>query len=428
MIQVAGDNQVFLMFDPNEQRGREVQQHFQASGYNFTLLSSTHDVQEQFLRQVPRLFAFAADIELTVVEQFDPSGGQITTPSATLVYGETPDALSEWLLVGIKDYLVPPWSALLTKATIEAALERHSLGQNHADIAKQAELRLIERDVQIGRDIQQSFLPETLPQPIGWDLSAYFQPAREVAGDFYDGFELLNKRRVGIVMADVCDKGVPAAIFMALFRTLIRYGAQQNVSLSWTGSPTGGDDSLALAGRGDRRQKLPRIGTSALLNAVGGTNAYMTDNHIQTGYFVTLFFGIFDPTNGSLIYINGGHNPPVLMRNDGSHVLLKATGPAVGMLPGASYKIAEVVIEPGETLFTYTDGVPEAKNPQGQFFGNERMLALLKSNKVKDSSQLLLSVKDALTGFMQDAVQFDDITMLAVHRHEDTPSLLGSDN
>jgi phosphoserine phosphatase RsbU/P len=415
-VRGMSDSSSFLLFDPDPVRGQQMAEHFAAAGYVFDVLHQVEAVKNRFLTTPLRLFAFAATVDLTVIETFDLKSPDLDKHPATLVYSDTPEALSEWLRAGIKDYLLPPWQPLLSKASIEAALERQALGQSREDIAKQAELRLIERDVQIGRDIQESFLPETLPQPDGWDLSAYFHPAREVAGDFYDGFELLNRRRVGVVMADVCDKGVPAAIFMALFRTLIRYGAQQNVSLSWTDSGSSGDDGLLLPKKGDRRQNLPRIGTSALLNAVGGTNAYMTDNHIQTGYFVTLFFGIFDPVSGSLIYINAGHNPPVLLRNDGSHVLLKPTGPAVGMIPGANYRIAEATIEVGETLFTYTDGVPEAKDPAGHFFGNEHMLAVLHQEKPQSSQELLARMTKALQNHMQDAVQFDDITMLAVRR------------
>jgi phosphoserine phosphatase RsbU/P len=410
------DSNPFLLFDPDQARGQQMAEHFAAAGYVFEVLHQIEAVKQRFLAAPLRLFAFAAEVDLTVIETFDLKNPALDKHPATLVYSDAPEALSEWLKAGIKDYLLPPWQPLLSKASIEAALERQALGQNREDIAKQAELRLIERDVQIGRDIQESFLPENLPSADGWDLSAYFHPAREVAGDFYDGFELLNRRRIGIVMADVCDKGVPAAIFMALFRTLIRYGAQQNVSLSWTDASSSNDEGLLLPKKGDRRQNLPRIGTSALLNAVGGTNAYMTENHIQTGYFVTLFFGIFDPSNGSLIYINAGHNPPVLMRNDGSHVLLKPTGPAVGMIPGASYRIAEATIEAGETLFTYTDGVPEAKDPAGHFFGNEQMLAVLHQEKPQSSQELLSRMTAALKNHMQDAVQFDDITMLAVRR------------
>ncbi|HEX7022065.1 MAG TPA: SpoIIE family protein phosphatase, partial [Trueperaceae bacterium] len=132
------------------------------------------------------------------------------------------------------------------------------------------ELLKLERDLQIGREIQAGFLPAGLPQPEGWQIAARFQPAREVAGDFYDAVYLVNRRRVGFLIADVCDKGVGAALFMAIFRTLLRSGAQQNASLGWVNSPSAEGDWL----QGDpvlRRKSLPTIGAGPLVHAVTAT-------------------------------------------------------------------------------------------------------------------------------------------------------------
>ena len=291
------------------------------------------------------------------------------------------------------------------------------------DETNKEELLKLERDLQIGRDIQQGFLPANLPQPAGWEITACFHPAREVAGDFYDAFYMVNKRRVGFVIADVCDKGVGAALFMSLFRTLVRSNAQHNTSLSWmdagSGSVTEDKDWL----KGDpakRRQSLPSIGTGALMNAVVATNDYIIENHMEQGYFATMFFGVLDPSNGSLIYINGGHNPPVLHRTDGTQSFLKPTGPAVGMLPGVKFKMGQARLGPGDILYAYTDGVTDARSPRGEFFTEARLFDIVGSG-APSAEALVDDIESQLKAHISTAPQFDDITMLALRRApEDT--------
>ncbi|HWG84026.1 MAG TPA: SpoIIE family protein phosphatase [Deinococcales bacterium] len=326
--------------------------------------------------------------------------------------------LVELFGVGVREYLAPPFDSALLRVRLEAALDKKSLSEHQDEARKQAQMALIERDVQIGRDIQLSFLPSSLPQPEGWEVAAFFQPAREVAGDFYDAFELINGRRLGFLIADVCDKGVGAALFMALMRTLVRNGAQQNVAMSWMdpagGSITENQDWL----RGDpskRRQSLPSIGTGPLMNAIAGTNRYMTENHGMTGYFATMFFGILDHSNGSFIYINGGHNPPVLIRANGEHEFLKPTGPAVGMLPDAQFTIKQAQLFPGDTLFCYTDGCTDAKDPQGKFFTEQRLFHLM-DGPAANAAATVERARAALVEHISNAPQFDDITMVCVHR------------
>src|SRR5689334_22924118 len=143
-------------------------------------------------------------------------------------------------------------------------------------------LLVYERDLQIARMIQADFLPETLPQIPGWEIAARFHPARLVAGDFYDAFPLPNNR-IGIVIADVCDKGVGAALFMSLFRSLIRAFAQQHYHLSWLDALS---DESGKSTKGVRSQ-APKIGTTALKNAVSLTNNYIANNHSRVNMFAT---------------------------------------------------------------------------------------------------------------------------------------------
>jgi sigma-B regulation protein RsbU (phosphoserine phosphatase) len=254
---------------------------------------------------------------------------------------------------------------------------------------RQAELLKFEQELQIGRQIQTDFLPEALPQPPGWEIVARFQPAREVAGDFYDAFTL-SDGQIGLVIADVVDKGVGAALFMALFRSLIRFFGQERH----------GEGASALAG-------------------VALVNEYISRNHSRSNMFATLFFGVLAPDSGRLSYINGGHNPPILL-NAASEIKtrLRPTGPAVGMMPDMVFKTQELFLEPGDLLLTFTDGVLDARNPAGQLFTEKSLLSLLQQ-PITSATALLDQIETTLQAHIGSADQFDDITLLAVRRESD---------
>jgi sigma-B regulation protein RsbU (phosphoserine phosphatase) len=315
---------------------------------------------------------------------------------------------------GAQDYLQAPFDKTQVRLRIASNLERSHLVVDQEGHLQNAELLKIEQDIQIARRIQAGFLPKTLPDPDGWEIAARFKPAREVAGDFYDAFMLSQGRRVGFVIADVVDKGVPAALFMALVRSLTRAFAQQHYALSWTD---------ALEGKTPKRRKdksktrrLPSTGTIALHNAVLLTNNYIMDNHLDLNMFATLFFGMFDPRNGELAYINAGHNPPFIVSQDGEiKAKLTSTGPAVGMFPGVDFQIEYGKIEPGDTLFAYTDGVTEARAPNGDFLTEKRLVELL-SSPVSSATEIVDRIDNVLIDFIADADPFDDITMIAVSR------------
>lgn len=342
---------------------------------------------------------------------------------AAMLYADDPALLGPRLAGGRFDYLLPPFEDALVRARVATLLRCRPAALGREEAREREELLKLERDLQIGREIQQGFLPASLPQPPGWEITACFHPAREVAGDFYDAFPMVNGRRVGIVIADVCDKGVGAALFMALFRTLVRSNAQHTHSLSWLegGSGAGGAGEAWLAGGSEAvRRAPPNIGTGALLNAVAGTNDYVAENHMTQGYFVTLFFGVLDPRSGSLIYINGGHNPPLLVRAAGGVEPLPPTGPAVGMLPHVRYRMGQTRLEPGDVLFAYTDGVTDARSPDGAFFGEARLHALVERG-MDSAGALVAAIEDELQGHMRGAPRFDDITMLALQRASRVP-------
>jgi sigma-B regulation protein RsbU (phosphoserine phosphatase) len=323
------------------------------------------------------------------------------------------DKIAKCVELGAEDYLLEPFNPLLLKTRIGACIEKKRLrdqAQAHSGLLK------LEHDLQIGRQIQHDFLPDAdkLPQPPGWEIATRFRPAREVAGDFYDAF-LLTGGKVGLVIADVCDKGVGAALFMALSRSLIRAFAEQHRPLGWMDSLTSDRSAAASDRSAKRRRMLLSAGTSALL-AVKLTNDYIADNHGDMNMFATLFFGILDPTTGELTYVNGGHDPPAIVGPDGVvKARLLPTGPAVGMLPDMDFDIQQVTLEPGDLLMTFSDGVPDARNPDGERFTVEGLWSLLEQS-APSVVALLDRIEAALRAHIADADQFDDITMLAVRR------------
>lgn len=285
---------------------------------------------------------------------------------------------------------------------------------NQILLERQKEMSKFERDLQIGHEIQVNFLPRTLPQPSGWEIAARFHPARQVAGDFYDGFKLPGDK-VGLVIADVCDKGVGPALFMALSRSLIRAFAEQHRPLGWMGNLSD-ETSAAFRGGAQRRRTLLSAGTSALL-AVELTNKYIAENHSEMSMFATLFFGVLDPVTGVLTYVNGGHDPPLILGPDGTvKSRLMPTGPAVGMLPDLPFDIQKVTLDPGDLLMAYTDGVPDAQNPNGERFTMERFLSLLSRESIPSVATLLDRIEKDLYDHIGTADQFDDITMLVARR------------
>jgi phosphoserine phosphatase RsbU/P len=286
--------------------------------------------------------------------------------------------------LGAEDYLYKPFNPVLLKARVGASLEKKWLRDQ-----EQSYLQAVKRELELGRRIQADFLPRTIPQPVGWEIAAVFHPARDVAGDFYDVF-ILPEGFVGLVIADVCDKGVGAALFMALIRGLIRAFSEQ-----------------VVAGALDALQAVPM------------TNNYIARHHhndTSRHMFATLFFGVLDPASGRLTYVNGGHEAPLVVHSEG-HVraYLEATGPAVGFMADSHFSHAQVQLEPGDILVSYTDGVTEARNAERLLFTEERLLRLLEQ-PITSAASVLERVEASVQAYIGDSTPTDDITMLAVCR------------
>jgi hypothetical protein len=328
-------------------------------------------------------------------------------PPTTVVYPEGDIAALETCVRAGFDYIAPPFAPSLLRTRLTTCWERGQLTMAVEEMATAASVQTYERDLAIAHEIQSGFLPDSLPIPDGWEVDAKFHPARIVAGDFYDAFELDGGKRVALLVADVCDKGVGAALFMALIRTMLRHTAEQAVGWDLPG------DGL-WPGKG-REVTTLSIGAGPLLQAVSSTNSYMARHHRKQGYFCTLFFGLLDPRSGVLLYINGGHNPAILVRADGNHVLLGPTGPAVGMFASSSYLLDQVSLQPGDWLYMYTDGVTEARDASGEFFGMSRVVDVV-TQPGRTAGELLEAIDTAIRHHAGGARQHDDITMLALRR------------
>jgi serine phosphatase RsbU (regulator of sigma subunit) len=294
------------------------------------------------------------------------------------------DSIVRCLALGAEDHLPKPFNPAILRARVGSSLAKKRLHD-----AEQRHARSLERELEIGREIQRGFLPDALPDPAGWELRAHFRPARQVAGDFYDAFELPHGR-IALVLADVCGKGVGAALFMALFRSLLR--------------------ALAEPAFAD-----PRSAAEGVLATVQGTNDYIARTHGRANMFATAFFGVLDPARGTLDYVNAGHELPVVL-GAGSRVRarLAPTGPALGLMPGLAFAAATETLGAGETLFAFTDGVVDARDAEDDPYGEERLMAMLEQGG--DADALLARVDSALDAHAAGTSPFDDVAMLAARR------------
>jgi sigma-B regulation protein RsbU (phosphoserine phosphatase) len=262
----------------------------------------------------------------------------------------------------------------LENARLYAKLENYSQALN-AELEK-------------GKKIQRDFLPNKIPQLPGWEIETSFYPARQVSGDFYDAF-MLPGNYIGLVIADVCDKGVGSALYMALFRSLMRVFSGQISLEGWSASKVAPNEKSAV-----------EVDLFRMLQAVSLTNDYISLEHGHETMFATLFFGILNPVNGEIAYINGGHEPLFIIGPSGIK---------------EKFKIQRSQLEPGDILIGYTDGVTEALSPRQTLYSKEKFRALLEL-QASSATELIERIQTDLFEHIDNAPQFDDITMIAVHR------------
>ena len=239
----------------------------------------------------------------------------------------------------------------------------------------------LETEVQLARQIQQTFIPETLPQFQEWELAARWKTARQVGGDFYDVFDLPN-RRLGLFIADVADKGVPAALFMALTRTLVRAAVTE---------------------------------LEAPAEAMKRVNDLLIPDTKQ-GMFVTAVYAVLDMEKNELTFVNAGHNPPLWIKCDGGMERLRRTGVALGAAEDVTFHQRVISLEKDDSILLYTDGLTESFNNDGEFFGEERLMEAIQPNRCSSASELMDVVEKSLLNFVQDMPPADDLTMLVLRR------------
>jgi serine phosphatase RsbU (regulator of sigma subunit) len=240
----------------------------------------------------------------------------------------------------------------------------------------------IVQELGVARSIQQASLPKEVPTLEGWEISPRYQPAREVGGDFYD-FHLLSEGRRGVVVGDATGKGVPAALVMSTTCGMLQLAAE----------------ALDSSSPGE---VLERVNETLLAR-------------IPANMFVTCFYAILDPERGNLTYANAGHDLPYVRRRSGDAEELRARGMPLGLMPGMSYEENEIVLDGGEGVFFYSDGLVEAHDPKGEMFGFPRLRALVAEHGEERS--LEDSLLEELYSFVGEGwEQEDDITLLTLRR------------
>lgn len=292
---------------------------------------------------------------------------------------------------GAEDYLPKPFEPTILHARITASLDRKRLRDQ-----EQLYLQSLENELNIARNIQKEFLPTQMPEIPGWDIAAYFKAAKFVAGDYYDAFSLPDGNLM-FVVGDVCGKGVGAALFMTLFRSLLRVTSTSGHLAETDKSQSGQSHAESVS------------------QAIASTNRYVAETHEQALVFSTVFIGVLNVQDGTLTYINAGNEAPYLIRQNGKLEQLPPTGPVIGFMPDAEHHVLEVHIESGDSLLVFTDGIPDSKNGQNEFFGHNRLVELLHQTDA-NSTSLVNRIGSVLDQFIGTTDQFDDITMMTLKR------------
>ena len=273
---------------------------------------------------------------------------------------------------------------LLLALASQASIALETIRLHLEEIDKQR----LEKELAISRQIQLSLLPKAPPTIAGWEFAALYQAARQVGGDLYDFLQLPNRtEELGLVIADVAGKGVPAALFMAFCRTIIRMEAM---------------------GGGMPEQVIKR------------TNQLILQNSRSDDIFLTAFYALLNVQNGELAYANGGHNSPIWFQAvKGECQQLVSKSALLGLFSNISTEEHKVQIAPGDLLVFYTDGITEARNGNGEFFGEKRLISTIMAAKDVNAQVLLQSILDNTNEFIGNSPQSDDFTLFVVKRKKE---------
>ena len=281
---------------------------------------------------------------------------------------------------GAFDFVTKPIDFDDLGVTIDRTL-RH-LAEWRDAIASRDKLVILQNELDVAAKIQQSILPTRFPRDADYDVFGHMEAARDVGGDFFDVMRL-ECGRIGLAIADVSDKGVPAALFMMSTRTLLKGTA---------------------------------IGNSAPGDVLREVNGELCKEN-ETGMFVTVLYAVYDPASREFTYASGGHDNPLVVHADGSETLLPLTGGiALGVMPDLDYGQNTVTLSPGDTVVLYTDGVTEAMNGKHEQYGLDNLRELFADAPPEDAQDANRAVFKAVHAFAEGTPQSDDITCLVLHR------------
>ncbi len=319
----------------------------------------------------------AYDIPARFSEIFDENSAILSIP---LIAHNAPVAIMVVDAIDLEGHSGQRKIDILTGVAYQSALAIETARLQEEAIAAQT----YEREVELARDIQLSLLPEKPPEIPSWQIAAYYRPARIVGGDFYD-FIPMSNGNYALVMADVADKGIPAAMFMTVCRTLIR---------------------ATSSSQRTAQETLERVNRTLVRDS-------------RSDLFFTCWFGILNPKTGHLIYSNGGHNPPLLVRADGRIEELKVRGMALGIIEPCPLNEAETVLHPGDVLLGYTDGLTEAPRADMVEFGETDLYVNTIKSRHLTASNLVDKIIRAVDRFTAGQPSFDDLTLFVIKRDDD---------
>jgi serine phosphatase RsbU (regulator of sigma subunit)/predicted ester cyclase len=344
-----------------------------------TLMPGQGPTREDFKRSVAEVLDATPITSFTIEEQIAEGDTVVTKYSHSSIQRRevmgVPPTGEEKTVAGIYIHRISGGKITEEWGIIDAVLAMESLAQ------EVRERERIEQELRVARSIQQASLPKDVPTLESWQITPYYQPAREVGGDFYD-FHVLSEGRLGVVVGDATGKGVPAALVMSTTCGMLQLAARA------LDSPSPGE-------------VLAQVNETLVAR-------------IPLNMFVTCFYAILNPKRGHLVYANAGHDLPYLQHGDEAKEL-RARGMPLGLMPASSYEENEIVIDAGESVLFYSDGLVEAHNPEGQMFSFPRLRALVAEHTWEGAlGEYLLEELYSFVG--EGWEQEDDITLLTLRR------------
>ena len=362
---------------------QRMRRHIRRGRYEFVFAHNGIEALEE-LEADPSIDMVVSDINmprmdgLTLLEQI-PNVSPDIRAIIVSAYGDM-ENIRTAMNRGAFDFVTKPVDFDDLQFTIDRTLEH--IEQWREALSTRDKLVALQNELDVASKMQQSILPTVFPSGPTYKIFGTMHPAKDVGGDFFDIVRLADDK-VGLAIADVSDKGVPAALFMMSSRTLLKGSA---------------------------------IGTEAPGDVLTEVNNLLNEDE-TTGMFVTMLYAVYDPATGVFTYASGGHDPPLVVRADGTSELKPLTGGiALGVLGGFEYRQDSFQLEPGDTVCLYTDGVTEATNQQGELMGIEGIQELFATAPPTGAEQSCMGMLNRVLEYTGEAPQHDDITCLTLHR------------